>query len=87
MKMRLLIFMRGAGLVLALTAIVPSCKKDMSHSAPTSSTAVMNRPSLGTPRALANNWQLVWSDEFNGANVDQSKWNIDVGNPGVNNEK
>ncbi len=88
MKMRLLTFMRSAGLLLALAAIVSSCKKDASHSsAPTASTGIMNRPTLGMSRALANNWQLVWSDEFNGPSVDQSKWNIDVGNPGVNNEK
>jgi beta-glucanase (GH16 family) len=35
----------------------------------------------------ASSYQLIWSDEFNGTSVDGSKWNIDNGNPGVNNEK
>jgi beta-glucanase (GH16 family) len=29
--------------------------------------------------ASAQNWQLVWSDEFNGAAVDQSKWEFQLG--------
>ncbi|UAY57383.1 family 16 glycosylhydrolase [Arachidicoccus terrestris] len=37
--------------------------------------------------ALATNYQLIWSDEFDGNSVDGNKWGIDNGNPGVNNEK
>jgi beta-glucanase (GH16 family) len=29
--------------------------------------------------ATAQNWQLVWSDEFNGTGVDQSKWEFQLG--------
>jgi beta-glucanase (GH16 family) len=32
-------------------------------------------------------YQLVWSDEFNGTSVNTGNWNLDNGNPGVNNEK
>ena len=32
-----------------------------------------------TGRALAS-WQLVWSDEFNGSNVDTANWTFDIGN-------
>ena len=32
-------------------------------------------------------YELVWHDEFDGNSLDETKWNIDVGNPGSNNEK
>jgi beta-glucanase (GH16 family) len=38
------------------------------------------------PRA-ATAWQLVWSDEFNGSSLNTGNWNIETGNPGVNNEE
>ena len=63
---------------LALTTLTLfSCKKDVKPSETTSA--------VTTPRAVT--YTLVWSDEFNGTGVDGSKWNIDNGNPGVNNEK
>ena len=35
----------------------------------------------------AQNWELVWSDEFNGPNIDTSKWSHEVnGDGGGNNE-
>ncbi|HTN36166.1 MAG TPA: family 16 glycosylhydrolase [Arachidicoccus sp.] len=37
--------------------------------------------------AVDDSYHLVWSDEFDGSSVDDNKWNIDNGNPGVNNEK
>ncbi|HEY0272707.1 MAG TPA: glycoside hydrolase family 16 protein, partial [Chitinophaga sp.] len=37
--------------------------------------------------ARAVTYQLVWQDEFNGSSVNTGNWNIDNGNPGVNNEK
>lgn len=55
-----------------------SCKKDVKPDA----TADVART---TPRAVT--YTLIWSDEFDGTGVDGSKWNIDNGNPGVNNEK
>jgi len=46
----------------------------------------MDGPAVTTiPRATT--YTLIWSDEFNGTSLDQSKWNINTGNPGVNNEK
>ena len=39
--------------------------------------AVLLRSATG--RALAS-WQLVWSDEFNGSNVDTTNWTFDTGN-------
>lgn len=52
-----------------------ACKKDTRPTA--------GQETVTTPRALT----LVWSDEFDGASVNTSKWNIITGNPGVNNEK
>ena len=30
-------------------------------------------------QAIAQNWQLVWSDEFNGNSLDNSKWTHSIG--------
>ena len=54
-----------------------SCKKDY-HSS--SSAAGVTT----TPRATT--YSLIWDEEFNGSSVNTANWNIDVGNPGVNNE-
>jgi beta-glucanase (GH16 family) len=82
MKKQFLHLLTSAGIVLALVTLAVSCKKDVSS------------PEQGTiatksfkPTARAVSYQLVWSDEFNGTSVDGSKWNINVGNPNVNNEK
>jgi beta-glucanase (GH16 family) len=31
-----------------------------------------------TPQAAE--WKLVWSDEFNGREIDRTKWDYDIGN-------
>jgi beta-glucanase (GH16 family) len=68
----------GAGLFLLLIMVFASCKKDLRSSGTATD---------GTTISRAATYHLVWSDEFNGTGVDGSKWNIDNGNPGVNNEK
>src|ERR1700694_4890097 len=83
MKRKFLNFFTSAGIILALVTMVISCKKDISSS--TKGNSSINQAQTTVPRAVT--WQLVWSDEFNGTGVDGSKWNIDVGNPNVNNEK
>ncbi len=90
MEKRLSVIGLRAGIVLALTLAVYSCRKDVGKPANNNPNPAeqLTKPSFGentSPRATI--WQLVWSDEFNGTSVDGSKWNIDVGNPGVNNEK
>jgi beta-glucanase (GH16 family) len=67
----------GASLFLFLSAGLFSCKKNL-HSSGGSS-------AVTDPRAIA--YQLVWSDEFNGTSVNTANWNLDNGNPNVNNEK
>jgi beta-glucanase (GH16 family) len=74
-------FLKSTGMVLMLTVLAVSCKKDANQT--TKDPADMSKTT--TPRAAT--YQLVWSDEFNGTGVDGSKWNIDIGNPNVNNEK
>ncbi len=86
MKKQLLPFLTRGSIVLALVAMAISCKKDASAPA----TQAKTEPAginirTGAPKAVT--YQLIWSDEFNGTSVDGTKWNIDVGNPGVNNEK
>ncbi len=80
MKRKLLQFLTSAGIVLALVVMAISCKKDISGPAQTTI------DTKGFKSSTKATWQLVWSDEFNGSGVDGSKWNIDVGNPGVNHE-
>jgi beta-glucanase (GH16 family) len=83
MKKQFFNFLTRAGVVLALVAMVSSCKKDMNNQ-PKNATPINGEQ---TTEARAVTWQLVWSDEFNGTSVDGSKWNVDVGNPNVNNER
>ncbi|MDN5288676.1 MAG: Beta-glucanase, family [Mucilaginibacter sp.] len=70
---------KGAFIVMALIALSTSCKKDSSKPTPEQTDPTQNT----TPRAGT----LVWSDEFNGTSVNTGNWNIDNGNPNVNNEK
>jgi len=66
-----------AGLCFLLITGSVSCKKDLrSSSSPEGVTT--------TPRATS--YSLVWDEEFNGTGVNTANWNIDVGNPHVNNE-
>lgn len=81
MKKQLLKTLKNAGMLLALCTMAVSCKKDVTQTAPSKDANTVT--STTTPRALT----LVWSDEFNGTSVDGSKWNLDNGNPNVNNEK
>jgi beta-glucanase (GH16 family) len=39
------------------------------------------------PAAHAQTWNLVWSDEFNGASVDRSRWNFETGGGGWGNHE
>ncbi|MDB5091649.1 MAG: glycoside hydrolase [Mucilaginibacter sp.] len=82
MKKTILNFLTRTGIVLALVSMIVSCKKDSNNQPKIQTTDVAK-----TTEARAVTWQLVWSDEFNGTSVDGSKWNIDNGNPNVNNEK
>src|SRR5215475_4697353 len=40
-----------------------------------------------TMLAQAPNWQLVWSDEFNGPGIDRRNWNFDTGGSGWGNNE
>lgn len=40
--------------------------------------AVLALALLATPAAAADNWTMVWSDEFDGDKIDRSKWGFDV---------
>jgi beta-glucanase (GH16 family) len=66
-----------AGLLSLLFAF-PSCKKNLKATDG-------DVGASAAPRAIA--YQLVWADEFNGTSLNTGNWNIDVGNPGVNNEQ
>lgn len=72
-----------AAAIAAFGLLVASCKKDANNV--TANAATGNANAATNPRAVT--YTLVWQDEFNGPNIDGSKWNIDNGNPNVNNEK
>ncbi|WDF56462.1 family 16 glycosylhydrolase [Mucilaginibacter sp. KACC 22063] len=72
-----------AAAIAAFGLLVASCKKDANNV--TTNAATGNANATTNPRAVT--YTLVWQDEFNGPNIDGSKWNIDNGNPNVNNEK
>src|SRR5689334_8850488 len=75
-----LVSVKGAAVIMALLVFTASCKKDLNKS---SSDSKIDPTQVSTPRAGT----LIWSDEFNGTSVNTANWNIDNGNPGVNNEK
>jgi beta-glucanase (GH16 family) len=77
MNMKIFRLLRGTSLLLLLCISLFSCKKDLRSSGSTSAAT--------DPRAIT--YQLVWSDEFNGTSVNTANWNLDNGNPNVNNEK
>jgi beta-glucanase (GH16 family) len=68
-------------MILLLLLAVVSCKKDVKPSPAESGGGT----AVTTPRAVT--YQLIWSDEFNGTGVNTGNWNLDNGNPNVNNEK
>jgi beta-glucanase (GH16 family) len=44
-------------------------------------------PQTYTQRMEGEDWAMVWSDEFNGTEIDTSKWVFDVGNWGWGNDE
>jgi len=44
-------------------------------------------PTDTTKKPPAPTYSLVWSDEFDGPDIDTTKWNFELGSLGVNNEK
>lgn len=62
-----------------------SCKKSDKKPAAAITTGTDGDTSQNTTDTTA--YQLVWSDEFNGTSVDQSKWNFETGNLNVNHEE
>lgn len=68
-----------AGIALLLIA-VSSCKKQDN----TNKSGTIGPPVTPVVKPV---YELTWSDEFDGAAVDGTKWGFDLGNLGVNNEK
>ena len=55
-------------------------KRDFPASLPAVLTTLLLTLATASPRPAAAAWQLVWSDEFNGASIDSSKWTFETGN-------
>jgi len=65
----------------AAAAMLSSCGK---------SSTITNGPVIvktDTTKPVKPVYALVWSDEFDGPNIDTTKWNFELGSLGVNNEK
>jgi len=73
---------RSRVLLAMLTLVISliGCKKDLGRQGDPAEDL-----SGTVPRAAT--YQQVWADEFNGSGVNTANWNLDNGNPNVNNEK
>lgn len=67
-----------AALLLACTGWLGACQSAPER--PLKVIEKIERPAPGTTRAPKgeSGWELVWSDEFDGAQLDRSKWDLDV---------
>lgn len=83
MKKQFFTFLKTGGLAMAICVVTASCKKNTVTDAADSASAGGSAASVKKAQALT----LIWNDEFNGTTIDGSKWNVDNGNPNVNNEK
>jgi len=71
-------------IILLLPAVVLlSCSKKSD----TGNNVYIPPPVDTTKTTDTTTYTLLWSDEFNGTSVDQTKWNFETGNLGVNNEQ
>lgn len=68
------------GAVLVALSLFVSCKKSDTN------TGKITIPA-STDTVVKPVYQLVWSDEFDEATIDSTKWGFDLGNLNVNNEK
>lgn len=48
-------------------------------SSPTPTATQVTAGASVQPDGPAGNWKMVWSDEFNGTSIDQTKWHVDNG--------
>jgi beta-glucanase (GH16 family) len=78
MRKKVFSFITSAGILLVLVILVNSCKKKDNF--------IITPITLTKPDTPVT-YHLYWSDEFNGSVVDTDNWNVDTGNPAVNNEK
>jgi beta-glucanase (GH16 family) len=66
-----------------LMAAITSCTKEAKK---TEALQPLDGKPAAVVQAAAADYQLIWSDEFDGNSVNTSKWSFETG-PGVNNEK
>lgn len=83
MKKNILTPLVTFALLLFFTLFIISCSKKSDTGGSTHVSPTNPDTSKTTDTTTYN---LVWSDEFNGTSVDQTKWNFETGNLGVNNE-
>jgi beta-glucanase (GH16 family) len=73
------VYYGGSGPTATNTSIPPTSTS--TAVGPTNTPTNTNTPAPATPTP-SGNWQLVWSDEFNGPAIDTSNWNFDIGDGG-----
>ncbi|HJP64251.1 MAG TPA: glycoside hydrolase family 16 protein [Mucilaginibacter sp.] len=76
------IFTRSLLFIGAATVSLTSCSKKADLSS--GDTPIVIPPKDTTAKPV---YSLVWSDDFDGATIDETKWNFETGSLGVNNEK
>src|SRR5437868_3234869 len=50
------------------------------RSASAADPAIKGNSAAETKRAVADGWKLTWRDEFDGPEIDKTKWDFDRGN-------
>lgn len=93
-KNSLSLFKASAGLLVVFVLLMSACKKDNSGTGTNNNNTGNNGSNTGNTTSdydISSDttiaYKLLWSDEFDGTSVDQSKWTFETGSLGVNNEK
>src|ERR1700758_4555447 len=79
-------FITPLSVLASMTVLLASCGKSNGN-LDNKNPIIVVPPPADTTKTVAPTYSLVWSDEFDEASIDETKWNFELGSLGVNNEK